>query len=371
VSNLNDSMALAASPGGVGSRRIKVVLLPPEAWRPGHDQYRSGEGPDPTLIFRVLAEEHGVDVEIIDPLFPGWVPFVHRHPIYRGLDPFRALKVLLRRRHVDLVISVFESSASLIGLARRWFRFQPGLLMWDIAPDEKWRVRRGIQDITVPRVDGVLLLSSWQTDYLERHWSAGSKCRAVWQHVDTGFYVPVDACPEGPILAIGDDHGRDWATFVKAIAPLDIDVVVKTKASINLPPDARCRLRQISQRLSFKELRELYARCSLVVIPLSSTLNVSGVGSVLESMAMGKALIISDNPPIRDYVEAGRTAEVVPVGEAEQLREAVLALKEDPERMLEMGARARERAQNLYSKPAFARRLAELVKEFTIELSLK
>ena len=151
--------------------------------------------------------------------------------------------------------------------------------------------------------------------------------------------------------------------MIEALAPLDIDLVLKTRSKITIPEGARLRVRQISKRLSFRELRDLYAKASIVVIPLSETLNVSGVGSVLEAMAMGKALVISDNPPIRDYLEPGKTADVVPVGDAITLRKAVKALLADHERMVEMGRFARERVVHLYGNEALAHRFAAALRD--------
>jgi glycosyltransferase involved in cell wall biosynthesis len=92
-------------------------------------------------------------------------------------------------------------------------------------------------------------------------------------------------------------------------------------------------------------------------------MNVSGVGSVLESMAMGKSMVSSDNPPIRDYLEPGKTADVVPVGDAIALRTAVEALLSDNERMEKMGRLARERVVNLYGNEVFAHRFADALRE--------
>jgi glycosyltransferase involved in cell wall biosynthesis len=268
------------------------------------------------------------------------------------------MKILLFRRDVDLVLSVFESSVAVMTLLRRVMLYKPKLAIWDVIPDEVWKPRKWLQNIAFPRVDGLLVLSENQIPYLGSRWGVGERATPVWQEVDTEVYQPEAFNTDGPILAIGDDHGRDWPTLIKALAPLEVEVIVKTRAKLDVPSDARMRLRQISSRLSFPELRDLYAKASIVVIPLSETLNVSGVGSVLESMAMGKPLVISDNPPIRDYLEPGRTAEVVPVGNAVKLREAVLALKTDPERMRTMGCSARDRAVELYSVEPFAERFA-------------
>lgn len=345
------------------SKRLKVVLIPPEEWLPGIQEFVPGECPDPIVFFELLAEHHGVDIELMDPDVPKWIPLVHRHPLYRGLDPIRAFKVLFWRRDVDIVISVFESSAAVLSFLRSWIPFRPKLIMWDIAPDEVWRPRRWLQNLTVPRVDNILLLSSQQQCYLETRWHAGNKAKMIWQSVDTDFYQPEPPQSQGPVLAIGDDHGRDWPTLIEALAPLDIELVLKTRSKINLPEGARLKVRQISHRVSFRELRDLYAKASIVVIPLSETLNVSGVGSVLESMAMGKALVISDNPPIRDYLEPGKTADVVPVGDAISLREAVTALLADSGRMVMMGHMARERVVCLYSNEALAHRFANVLRE--------
>ncbi|ART53143.1 hypothetical protein CBP34_17805 [Acidovorax carolinensis] len=345
------------------SKRLKVVLIPPEEWLPGMETFVHGECPDPVVFFDLLANNHGIDVELIDPGVPKWIPLVHRHPIYRGLDPVRAIKVLFGRRKVDVVISVFESSATVLSFLRSLIPFKPKLIMWDIAPDEVWRPRRLLQNLTVPRVDNILLLSSQQQSYLEARWHAGDKAKMIWQSVDTDFYQPEPAQPQGPVLAIGDDHGRDWPTLIEALAPLDIELVLKTRSKVELPEGARLRVRQISKRVSFRELRDLYAKASIVVIPLSETLNVSGVGSVLESMAMGKALVISDNPPIRDYLEPGKTADVVPVGDALALRTAVKALLADNNRMEQMGRLARERVVQLYGNEAFAHRFAAALRD--------
>lgn len=325
-------------------------------------QFIAGTSPDPVILFRLLAERYGIDVQIIDPVLPKNLPILRRHTLYRGVDPFRAIKILLFRRNVDLVVGVFESSVIVLSLLRRFMLFKPKLVMWDITPDEVWRPRKWLQNIAVPRLDHLLVLSENQIPYLTRRWGVGERSIAIWQQVDTDFYQPEGFNQSGPILAIGDDHGRDWPTLIEALAPLDVDLIVKTKAKLQVPIDARMRLTQISKRLSFQDLRKLYANASLVVIPLSETLNVSGVGSILESMAMGKPLVISDNPPIRDYLEPGRTAEVVPVGDAVKLRQAVLTVMADPERMRKMGSLARARAVDLYGSEPYAKRFADTLR---------
>lgn len=345
------------------ARRLKVLLIPPERWQPARDKYVPGLSPAEGQIDRLLAEHHGIDMELLDPYTGPLNPLSSAHPVYQGLDIARTAKILTSRRSVDLVLSVFESSPTLLLLARKLAHFQPKIAIWDIAPDEEWRTRKIIQNIVIPRVDHLFLLSSNQQEYVERRWGAASKTSVVWQHVDTDFFRPTGVHSDsGPVLAIGDDHGRDWETFIKAVADLDIDVIAKTRKNLDLPPCMRCRFQQIRERLSFMELRDLYARCRLVVIPLKSTLNVSGVGSLLEAMAMGKAIVISDNPPIRDYLVPNESCSVVPIDDADAMRLGIEHLLGSTQQLQAHGDAARARAVSLYSKPVFAQRLAEHIR---------
>lgn len=151
--------------------------------------------------------------------------------------------------------------------------------------------------------------------------------------------------------------GRDFPTLVNAIHDLDVDLILKTKQEVEIDRSARSRIRKISERLSFLQLRNLYASCRFVVVPLHETLNVSGVGTVLEAMAMGKALIVSDNPPIRDYIIPDETCLVVPPGDVAALRSAIERLIREPETVRRLGAAGRKLAEARFSHPVHAARL--------------
>lgn len=343
-------------------RPVNVALVPPEPWAPQRRAWVPGTGPAAGEVDRLLAERHGIHMELIDPNALPWNPMARMHPVYRGLDPVRAMKLLAARRDVDLVMSIFESSALLTLLLRGLTGFRPKVAMWDIVPEETWRMRSRFQDVVVPRIDHIFLLAEAQRAYLDRRWGAGGKSSVVWQHVDTEFYQPAPPQPQGPILAIGEDVGRDWPLLIEAVADLDVDIVIKTRRKLDLSGVRRARIRQIQQRLSFAELRELFASCRFVVVPVQETLNVSGVGSVLEAMASGKAVVLSDSTNMRDYVVSGGTALTCPVGDAAALRHAITTLVENDALAAQLGAAGRVRAVDLYSRPAFAARMADQIR---------
>jgi glycosyltransferase involved in cell wall biosynthesis len=308
-------------------------------------------------------EAQGVDVTLLDPHSRPFNPLFGLHPLYMGLDPYRTAKVLLGNRRVDLVLSVFEASCTLPLLLRRAFRFKPKIAMWDIVPEEVWKPRSFLQDIVLPRIDHVFLLSSGQKSYLQRRWNAAAKTTVILQLVDAEFYQPGAPIVDGPILAIGDDVGRDFDTLMRAVHDLDIDLIVKTKRPLLELPGRRARVKQISARLSFKELRDLYASAKFVIVPVHQTLNVSGVGSVLEAMAMGKALVVSDNPRLRDYFIPGETAIVPPTDDPQALRDAIMHLNNNFEMRQALGRNGRSMVERFFANPVFGARMAQAIRD--------
>jgi glycosyltransferase involved in cell wall biosynthesis len=107
---------------------------------------------------------------------------------------------------------------------------------------------------------------------------------------------------------------------------------------------------------------ELVNRCGVMVVPTE----VGGTHPVIvEGMAAGAALLVSDHPPNLETV--GEAAAVFPLaGGARALADALDALIADDGRRAELGRRAAERARRRYSWEACADayiRVCELVRE--------
>jgi glycosyltransferase involved in cell wall biosynthesis len=71
--------------------------------------------------------------------------------------------------------------------------------------------------------------------------------------------------------------------------------------------------------------------------------------TLLEAMALGKPVVASEIPGIREVVESGRTGLLVPVGDADALVAALRSLVESPELRASLGARAREHVTSRYA----------------------
>ncbi len=89
-----------------------------------------------------------------------------------------------------------------------------------------------------------------------------------------------------------------------------------------------------------------------VVLPLLDTDLPSGPLVLLDAMAHGKAVIVSDVGGARDYVQPGVDALVVPPGDAGALASAVQRVAEDPRLAEQLGQAAVESARQ-FTAPRF------------------
>jgi glycosyltransferase involved in cell wall biosynthesis len=92
---------------------------------------------------------------------------------------------------------------------------------------------------------------------------------------------------------------------------------------------------------NYVDLRALYARAAVVVVPLERPM-LSGVTVALEAMAMGKPVILTHNPHVRDFLVDGEHGFFVPAGDASAMREKIRYLLARPDEAARMGARGRD-----------------------------
>jgi glycosyltransferase involved in cell wall biosynthesis len=94
-----------------------------------------------------------------------------------------------------------------------------------------------------------------------------------------------------------------------------------------------------------RDVRPVLARCHVYVLPSYR----EGVPrTVLEAMAMGRAIITTDAPGCRETVAHGETGFLVPVRDVDALVAAMLRLIEDPALIARFGAASRQRVEQLF-----------------------
>ncbi len=304
-----------------------------------------------------MRDQYRIDCDLLDPYPWPWNPLARKHPLLQGVDPLRGLQSLYKSRRYDLVLAFSEAPALLPVLAKLLLGNRVPVAVCDPGVTENWPLREHLLDFIVPRLDAIFVLGGNQKQYIERRWCTEALIEVVHYHADTHFFVPEAAASGGPILSVGDDEARDFECLMAAQAGLDVPIILKTKRNV-AGASSSPNIAVMSQRLSAVDFRALYARSRFVVVPLRPAVHASGVNTVVEAMAMGKAVIVSDSPGIRDYAAPNETCLMVPCSDASALRAAIDHLVADPTACQRLGTNGRQFVEEKLSHTVYARKFA-------------
>lgn len=330
-----------------------ILLLPPHrlwtAWTgtpPGTDEDRE-------FPYRILAARGIATTRRLDLTSRPWNPF--DHTLLRAIDPVRAFRVLLFERDAELVLCFFESASLLILLLRRLFRFRGKVVVIDVgAPG--WKLRDWILARVIPRADAVMPYSARQAELIRQSWPHAQLVQSVRPQVDCRLFSASPDSPAGPILAIGDDHSRDYPTFLRAVNGVDHPILVRSRV---LAPSGAVTV--LSTPLSVPAYRDLIAAACMIVLPLRPSDYAGGTSVLVQAMASGKPLVVSDSQGLRECVTHEVDALVVPCGDAAAMHAAILRLLSDPALRQRLGTAARRRAERDYSLEAWADQIGSIV----------
>jgi glycosyltransferase involved in cell wall biosynthesis len=241
------------------------------------------------------------------------------------------------------------------------------------------------------RIDGFALHSRRQYDLAASDLELGrERLTLVPYQVDTNFWAPQDVSEERLVVSAGLEY-RDYPTLFRAVAGLDAEVVIgaasrwsrHTRHQDVVPSNVRLG------SFDYYALRALYARAAIVVVPLADVDNQAGVTTILEAMAMGKPVIVTQSLGQTDVIEDRRRSArggmrprpeslarlfaeranitlepngfYVAPGDADGLRRAIRYLLAHPDERHRLGQAGRRLAEDLFSVEAFAMRMRSLV----------
>jgi glycosyltransferase involved in cell wall biosynthesis len=207
--------------------------------------------------------------------------------------------------------------------------------------------------------------------------------------VDVDFWRPQDV-PEERLISSAGLEFRDYPTLISAVDGLDVRVVIgaasywsKRRNNANAPLPSRVEV----GAFNYYQLRDLYARSAIVVVPLVDVDFQAGVTSILEAMAMGKPVIVTRTEGQTDVVEdladvtgshpvsllrplareAGAALEptgiYVPPADPVALRNAITYLLDHPDQRRRLGAAGRRTVEQLMRVDQFASRLEQVVEQ--------
>ena len=313
-----------------------------------------GEVPDQSPYGLHHLRDHGLDVTFGDHCLTGPVGRVAQSLRYRtsGLEPVEALLDLRRmsRGKSDVVLAYDERTGVPAASAVPRSRLAPVVtgIGWLTTRDAADPWQRRMASIALPRAAAVWTQCSAMVPVLAREWRVPPhRVHYVPLGIDTDFY------PEQPwelatptVASAGEDRFRDHALLVEAVRRArDTVPAARLELATGLPVDLPDDLGTLYTGRMGGRMRDLYGRSTVVAIALRPTRTGSGLTVVLEAMASGRPLVVTDNPGMSDYVEHGVTGLLVPPDDVEAFAEALRQLLADPDRARAMGAAAAERAR--------------------------
>jgi glycosyltransferase involved in cell wall biosynthesis len=165
-------------------------------------------------------------------------------------------------------------------------------------------------------------------------------------------------CSAGQLL-------RDYDTLIAATRDLPVRVRIAAGSpwiDSELRPKASLPANVEWRRYPRDELRELYSRSAIAVVPIYQNEYQTGISTILEMMAMGKCVIATRTRGQTDTIVDGQNGVYVPPGDARALRDAIERLIARPEEAARIGAAARQYVEREASLELFVSRIAETVR---------
>lgn len=218
-----------------------------------------------------------------------------------------------------------------------------------------------------PGITRFVLHSTLQRDAVTRLGIRADRLTLLPYHADIDFWHP-QGTPGDPslVVAAGREH-RDYATLASATGDLRARVVVGLGSRHS--PGSSCLLpaqfpaNHATGFLDHASLREAYDAAAVVVVPLQDNDFQAGVTTLLEAMAMGKAIVVTATAGMRELIDDGVNGLLVPPGSAAAMRESIQLLLDNPKKREALAKNARETAMARFSLEAYAAELAAQLSE--------
>ncbi|MBX4192196.1 glycosyltransferase family 4 protein [Candidatus Parcubacteria bacterium] len=248
--------------------------------------------------------------------------FIYTAGAFTSQFVFTVLKTIFRFKRPIWVMQDF----SIIGLLGKEETLRQKIFAW-----------------TTARTGGIVTTGKKEIEWLlKRFPNLQGRIEFIPFGTDTTFFSPQLVAEENLIISVGIDPDRDWSTFFKACEGLDARVVLIGSArrlkSFNLPPHV-----EMMQTIPAVDIRDMYARAKLVVIPLDTSSGVNdamGCSTLFEAMSMGKAIVASRTHVMESYIDS-HNGILVDQKNVEQMRAAIKDLLGNPEKRKVMGEKAR------------------------------
>jgi glycosyltransferase involved in cell wall biosynthesis len=218
------------------------------------------------------------------------------------------------------------------------------------------------------QIDRILCYATSEERHIvERLGVAREKVIRIAYHADELFFRPL---PEVPIepgqLCSAGQLLRDYDGLIAATRDLPVKVRIAAGSpwiASELRPGAALPANVDWRRYNRHDLRDLYARSELAVVPILQNDYQTGISTILEMMAMGKCVIATRTRGQTDTIVDGVNGVYVPPGDPASLRATIERLLKDPATAQRIGATARRYIESEASLALFVSRIVATMQQ--------
>ncbi len=293
---------------------------------------------------------------------PRWLPVKTSVPIIEGVG-----SLIKNLNTYDVVVATTIGISFSLGLYKLIGALSPplisiqcGLLNFPASFFRKQVTKLLLKNMVVQ------LFGDGELDEIKRVYGVGIPIETNYFGVDIDFWNQGEAQNDnGYVLSVGNDSNRDFSTLIRAANKLSHHVKILTKRKIS--DDIPANVEMIdgswkSEELSDADLRELYRKASIVVVPLKETFQPSGQSVVLQAMACGKPVVLTKTRGLwstKNLCDWGNIVLINPENE-DEIVDAVERILADNTIKKTLGEGGRSYAINHGNIDAFSNRLEAL-----------
>lgn len=286
---------------------------------------------------------------------------------------WQTLKIIPRLNQYDVVLSHGMQSGIVLCLWRRLFgKGKYRHIVFDIgafnSAKESGKSLKLMQ-FASKSLDGVIYHTGSQISYYEKcHPWLPDKSVYIPFGTDTEFFEGTsqdgrEEKEEKPyILSIGYNK-RDWDTLLAAYRKTDRKYNLKLIGNPDAVTGTDRNGIEALPPTGIRELMRLIQGEAFGVLPLKSFNYSFGQMTLLQQMAMGKAVISADVPSLRDYVENGTDGWLYEPEQEDDLAEKIQKWMDCPETVAVLGQNAQKAISEKFNEKQMAVQIWEFIKE--------
>jgi glycosyltransferase involved in cell wall biosynthesis len=342
---------------------MRTLIL--AAGRFGDDMRRNiADGREPRLdVFELAKTLHADVLDFLDAERSS-------HPIVRGvlrtLGPSAAVAQLgvLARKHYDAVLTTGEDIGLPLALLLKatGAKLSHTMIAHTLFPPKK-RVffKLGVES----HIDRVLAYStSEERLMIDQLGIPAAKVERIYYHADQQFFRPSAGLVEPDLICAAGQLLRDYDCLIEAVRELPVRVQIAAGSpwiDKTVRPTGELPKNVSWGKLNRFELRALYERSAIAVVPILQNHYQTGIATILEMMSMGKCVIATRTHGQTDTIVDGVTGVYVPPSEPQALRAAIQRMLADPQGAQRMGQAARKFIEENASLDLFVDKLTQAV----------